>query len=72
MRMVGERNGRVYALGDAIRVKVVRVSLDERKIDLEPEHSQPRSVQKPFTKAPNNSREHAGKKRRRSSKRSGK
>ncbi|MEC9359081.1 MAG: ribonuclease R [Pseudomonadota bacterium] len=72
MRMVGERNGRVYALGDAIRVKVVRVSLDERKIDLEPEHSQPRSVQKPFTKAPNNSREHAGKKRRRSSTRSGK
>lgn len=34
-RLVGERTRKVYRLGDAIRVRVVRVSLDERKIDLE-------------------------------------
>ncbi len=32
-RLSGERGGRVYRLGDAIRVKVARVDLDERKID---------------------------------------
>jgi ribonuclease R len=30
----GERNGMVYHLGDVVRVKVVRVDLDDRKIDL--------------------------------------
>lgn len=35
-RLVGSRNGRVFGLGDKLRVQVVRVSLDERKIDLEP------------------------------------
>lgn len=34
-RLVGSRSKQVYALGQKIRVKVVRVSLDERKIDLE-------------------------------------
>jgi ribonuclease R len=34
-RLVGSRNGTVYSLGDKVRVKVVRVNLDERKIDLE-------------------------------------
>jgi len=34
-RMVGERTGRVFRLGDKLRVKVVRVNLDERKIDFE-------------------------------------
>ena len=34
-RMVGERTGRVFRLGDTLRVKVVRVDLDERKIDFE-------------------------------------
>ncbi len=33
-RLVGERSGRVYRLGDPIEVRVVRVDLDERKIDL--------------------------------------
>ena len=33
-RLVGERSGRTYRLGDPIEVKVVRVDLDERKIDL--------------------------------------
>jgi len=34
-RLVGSRGGTVYALGDRVRVKLVRVELDERKIDLE-------------------------------------
>lgn len=34
-RLIGERSGMAYNLGDAVRVKVVRVNLDERKIDLE-------------------------------------
>lgn len=34
-RLVGDRAGRVYNLGDAVQVRVVRVNLDERKIDLE-------------------------------------
>jgi ribonuclease R len=35
-RLVGERTRVVWQLGDAITVQVVRVDLDERKIDLEP------------------------------------
>lgn len=34
-RLIGERSGTTYSLGDAVKVKVVRVNLDERKIDLE-------------------------------------
>ncbi|MDH5766947.1 MAG: ribonuclease R, partial [Gammaproteobacteria bacterium] len=34
-RLVGERGGLVFRLGDMIRVKVVGVNLDERKIDFE-------------------------------------
>jgi ribonuclease R len=32
-RLTGERSGRVYRLGDSIRVLVARVDLDERRID---------------------------------------
>jgi ribonuclease R len=35
-RMTGERAGRVYRMGDPLRVQVVRVNLDERKIDFVP------------------------------------
>lgn len=35
-RIVGRRNGAVFALGTRLRVQVVRVGLDDRKIDLEP------------------------------------
>jgi ribonuclease R len=34
-RLIGDRSGQSYNLGDSVRVKVVRVNLDERKIDLE-------------------------------------
>ena len=33
----GERSGRVYRLGDPLKVRVARVDLDERKIDFMPE-----------------------------------
>nr|HAT8714286.1 ribonuclease R [Legionella jordanis] len=35
-RLVGERTGQVYRLGDKVSVLVARVDLDERKIDFEP------------------------------------
>ncbi|MFM8330262.1 MAG: S1 RNA-binding domain-containing protein, partial [Candidatus Methylumidiphilus sp.] len=34
-RLQGERSGVVYRLGDAVRVIVARVDLDERKMDFE-------------------------------------
>lgn len=34
-RMSGERSGRSFRLGDSVEVKVMRVDLDERKIDFE-------------------------------------
>ncbi len=34
-RLTGERTGQSFHLGDELRVRVVRVSLDERKIDFE-------------------------------------
>lgn len=34
-RLLGERTGRTFRLGDRLRVKVVRVSLDDRKVDFE-------------------------------------
>lgn len=35
-RLVGERGGHIYQLGDKMTVLVARVDLDERKIDFEP------------------------------------
>jgi ribonuclease R len=34
-RLTGERSGRSFNLGDAVKVQVARVDLDEKKIDLE-------------------------------------
>ncbi|MBE2293763.1 MAG: ribonuclease R [Phycisphaerales bacterium] len=34
-RLHGERSGKVYRLGDGLRIRVTRVDLDERKIDFE-------------------------------------
>ncbi len=34
-RLVGERAGTLYKLGDTVKVKVVKVDIDERKIDFE-------------------------------------
>lgn len=35
-RLVGERTGQTYRLGDKLTIQVARVDLDERKIDFEP------------------------------------
>jgi ribonuclease R len=35
-RLVGEHSRTTYQLGDSLRVRLIRVDLDERKIDLEP------------------------------------
>jgi ribonuclease R len=40
-RLSGERSGRSFRLGDTVEVKVMRVDLDERKIDFELSDSQP-------------------------------
>jgi ribonuclease R len=45
-RLVGERSGRIYRLGDSVKVRVVRVEPDERIIDFElikGEERQPRN-----------------------------
>ena len=34
-RMVGERTGRIFRLGQKLQVRLVRVNLEERKIDFE-------------------------------------
>jgi ribonuclease R len=34
-RLIGERSGKVFRLGDSLKVQVMRVSLDDKKIDLE-------------------------------------
>ncbi|MFO7787028.1 MAG: ribonuclease R [Halospina sp.] len=39
--LIGEHTGRAFRLGDQVRVRVVRVDLDDRKIDLELEESLP-------------------------------
>ena len=41
-RLKGEHSGRGFRLGDAVRVLVARVDLDDRKIDLELVDTQPR------------------------------
>lgn len=41
-RLTGERTGMVYRLGDPIRVRLVAVNLDDRKIDFVPAGSVPR------------------------------
>lgn len=54
-RLVGERTRKVYGLGDELMVRVVRVDLENRKIDFELESSDavriPKSAVKPKSKA---------------------
>lgn len=40
--LVGERTRKVFALGDAVTVRVTQVNLDERKVDFELDAKQPR------------------------------
>lgn len=45
-RLRGERAGKVYRLGDPVHVKLIRVDLDERKIDFEIEEKKPKTKSK--------------------------
>lgn len=44
--IIGERTGKVFRLGDTLRVRVSSVNLEQRKIDLSLDDSKPRSRQK--------------------------
>ena len=59
-RLLGERSGVTYRLGDAVRVIVARVDLDERKMDFELIKQVKR--EKPGEGAPRRSRRRRGKK----------
>src|SRR5690606_22486581 len=48
-RLTGERSGRSFRLGDSVEVKVMRVDLDERKIEFEMSEQQ---LSKPVTRKP--------------------
>lgn len=45
-RLIGERTRKVFRLGDELKVRVVRVDLDERKIDFEPTEIKPRKKER--------------------------
>jgi ribonuclease R len=63
-RLRGERTGQTYRLGDEVRVRVVRVDLDERKMDFELAEAAPADTGKPGRKFRGKSRR-GGKKRKR-------
>ncbi|MEW6692160.1 MAG: ribonuclease R [Pseudomonadota bacterium] len=67
-RLVGERTGQVYRLGDAVTVQVARVDLDERKIDF----VLPRGEVKPAAAAAEEGEETPARKKRRRRKKPGK
>lgn len=61
--LVGERSGRIHRLSDKLQVKLLRVDLDERKIDFEPlsetnddEQGRKRAPKKKSGRKPNRSR----------------
>lgn len=49
-RLVGQRSGRVFRLGDHLRVRLINVVIDERKIDFElaETRSEPRAIRGPW------------------------
>jgi ribonuclease R len=48
-RMIGARSGKTYRLGDHLRVRLINVNIDERKIDFElAEKSSEQSIRHPF------------------------
>ncbi len=49
-RLSGERTGRIYRLADRLKVRVIRVSLDDRKIDFELVEDKPKSKSKAKSK----------------------
>ena len=55
-RLRGERTGKTYRLGDEVRVRVVRVDLDERKMDFELAEAAPADTEKTKRKSRRKSR----------------
>ena len=49
-RLTGEHSNKTYRLGDKVRVRVVKVNLDERKIDFELEGVESKAKPKPRSK----------------------
>lgn len=45
-RLVGERSGKTYSLGEAMRVRVQRVDMETRKIDFRPADGEPGKARK--------------------------
>ncbi|EAR09598.1 ribonuclease R [Reinekea blandensis] len=62
-RLVGDRTRITYSLGDKLKVKVVRVSLDERKIDFELADNDIVKPSRNRRKAKNSQGSHKGKKK---------
>jgi ribonuclease R len=50
-RLLGERSGRSFRLGDIIEVQVMRVDLDEKKIDFELADEPPKPAKPKFDKS---------------------
>ncbi|MDH5185063.1 MAG: ribonuclease R, partial [Gammaproteobacteria bacterium] len=50
-RLVGERSRKIYRLGDQIRIKVIRVDLEERKVDFAIPGVEPSAEAKPRSKS---------------------
>lgn len=61
-QLVGERSGRIYRLTDPLRVRVMQVNLDERKIDFEPVDEPPVDVEGTPAGATEKERRKAGEK----------
>ncbi len=64
-RLRGERTGKVYRLGDEVQVKVVRVNLDDRKIDFGLPDAPQSAVPGKSSEGKRSERKSANKKRRR-------
>ena len=71
-RLTGERTGRSFQLGGAVRVQVARVDLDDRKIDLELIEAKPPKKAKGSRKAAKPGQKHRPKKGKKPAKSKGK
>ncbi|MBD3669415.1 MAG: RNB domain-containing ribonuclease, partial [Gammaproteobacteria bacterium] len=71
-RLVGERTRKIYRLGDSVEVKVVRVDLEERKIDFELVGVTPRGEDDGGSRAPKKKHSSRGRKKKSASGEAGK